>query len=730
MDKIDLNALVDLYGIETSYLDAWGQPSQVSESSQAKLLNMMGVDVSDGEAVDDMLAFSYENTWTSLLQPTLVLKNNEPFSFVVTLPINDATSELTGTLTTEESKTIAFDFVPIDGLLVDVNQSGDIEIHRYLITLSDEVQKQVGLGYHTLDVNFNGELASSKVIMAPERCFTPDMISEGKKPWGFSVQLYSLRSQSNWGMGDFGDLVLLVESAAKLGVDFIGLNPIHTLFPSLPESCSPYGPSSRRWINYLYLDVTQVTGFHCAEVQDIFSQPSFQNELTRLKESEYIDYAGVAALKLPILKTLFNYYKSDVFCNQPTEKAKFDRFVEKGGKSLETQVSYDALVDYYHEKDKNCTSWHGFPNDLAECDSSAVREFINNHKSEIEFYQFLQWQAQSQLEMAQDSAVNAGMSIGLYRDLAVGVSEGSAEVWGNRDLYCTDGSIGAPPDVLGPLGQDWGLPPMHPQRLYEQGYQPIIDLFSSNMQFSGALRIDHVMALLRLWWVPKGDNATEGGYVYYPVDDLLAILALESHRNESLIIGEDLGTVPDEIREKLSASGIYSYRVFFFEQADDGGFFSPSHYPEQSMATLTTHDMPTLIGFWHCLDLEMGKSLGLYPDENVLQNLYAQRHSNKQSILDTLHGHGSVGQDVNNDVNVTGMSEALNVGLHKHLAAGSSRLLSFQLEDWLHMDKPVNVPGTFKEYPNWRRKLSVDIEELFASSFVQTLAKNITHVRQ
>jgi len=322
------------------------------------------------------------------------------------------------------------------------------------------------------------------------------------------------------------------------------------------------------------------------------------------------------------------------------------------------------------------------------------------------------------------------MEIGLYRDLAVGVSEGGAEIWGNKELYCTDVSVGAPPDILGPLGQKWGLPPMDPAQLESQQYQPIIDLFASNMKASGALRIDHVMALLRLWWVHKDDDAGQGVYVNYPVDDLLAILALESHRHKSLVIGEDLGTVPDGIREKLEKNGMFSYCLFFFEQAEDGGFYSPAHYPEQSMATLTTHDMPTLIGFWHCDDLALGKDVGLYPDQEMLNHLYDVRHENKQHILNTLHGHNSIGDNISRDVNYVGMTPELNFAMQTHMAKGSSALLSLQLEDWLQMDKPVNIPGTFHEYPNWKRKLSENIDDIFAKPEIHQLALELNKRRK
>jgi 4-alpha-glucanotransferase len=371
-----------------------------------------------------------------------------------------------------------------------------------------------------------------------------------------------------------------------------------------------------------------------------------------------------------------------------------------------------------------------FPEQYQDAESGAVKRFAKKHAQQVMFYKFLQWQAQVQFEAASKASIDAGMAIGLYRDLAVGVSDGSAEIWSNPELYCTNVSVGAPPDILGPLGQKWGLPPMDPEVLTQQRYQPIVDLFASNMKASGALRIDHAMALLRLWWVHNEDDASEGVYVNYPVDDLLAILALESQRNQALVIGEDLGTVPEAIREKLQQNGVYSYRVFFFEQSEDGGFFSPSHYPEQSMATLTTHDMPTLIGYWHCDDLSLGKEVGLYPDEEVLQTLFESRHENKQQILNTLHGHHSIADDISRDVNYVGMNKALNFGMQKHMATGTSALLSLQLEDWLEMDKPVNIPGTFNEYPNWKRKLSQNIEQIFNRPDLQALAGELTQARK
>ncbi|MEC7633070.1 MAG: 4-alpha-glucanotransferase, partial [Pseudomonadota bacterium] len=574
------------------------------------------------------------------------------------------------------------------------------------------------------------EFARSRLIVAPEACYTPNEIKEGKKIWGLSVQLYCVRSENNWGIGDFSDLALLIEKAAGVGADFIGLNPIHALYPANPNACSPYGPSSRRWLNYLYIDVTAIDGYDDASVQAVVSSDEFKATLEHARNVEHVDYEAVAHVKLAALKAVFDVYDAKYLRKSTKQNKAFKAFVEAGGESLDMLAVYDALQSHLKAEGKDSWGWPVFPQEYKDYYNPAVAKFKSANEQDVKFYLFLQWIAAQQLELASNKATDAGMTIGLYRDLAVGVSEGSAEIWGNKDLYCTGASVGAPPDILGPLGQNWGLPPMDPRKLYEQGYQPIIDLFASNMASSGSLRIDHVMALLRLWWVVKGDNAKDGGYVYYPVDDLLGILALESHRNQSLVIGEDLGTVPEEIRSKLADNGVYSYRVFFFEQAEDGGFFSPSHYPVQSMSTLTTHDMPTLIGYWHCLDLELGKEIGLYPTEEILQTLYADRHENKQAILDTLHGHGSIGDNVGRDVNHTGMNRELNNGMQVHMAGGSSALLSLQLEDWLEMDKPVNIPGTFDEYPNWRRKLTENIESMFDRHDINELASKLTHARK
>ncbi|MGB3727443.1 MAG: 4-alpha-glucanotransferase [Glaciecola sp.] len=721
-----IDYLIEQRGIGSDFVDAWGKPAVIKAENQQTLLRAMGYNIEDGTMLTAQVEDELVERWLRPLAPVIVVRKGEELSISIRVSIEAASTPHTFKFELENGATETFKFIPVDHTLICSQEINDIEWQEYLV-----VVPQINtLGYHGLKLMAGRKIIGrASFIIAPQKCYIPTSIQQGRKIWGLSVQLYCVRSARNWGIGDFSDLSYLTAQAAEQGADFIGLNPIHALYPANPEACSPYGPSSRRWLNYLYIDPEQVPGAEHNDFQSWLSSDDTQSTLSKLRAVDFVDYDGVAALKQTGLELVFKGFNSN-YASSSTEQKRFADFIEQGGESLHTLATFEALQSTLKQEGKPYWGWPVFPEGMRTADTAKVKSFAKKHKALVNFFLFLQWQAAEQFEKASAVAKDSGMEIGLYRDLAVGVSEGSAEIWGNQSLYCTDVSVGAPPDILGPLGQKWGLPPMDPVELVNQQYQPIIDLFSSNMKASGALRIDHVMALLRLWWVHKDDNAGDGAYVNYPVDDLLAILALESERNQSLVIGEDLGTVPAAIREKLQQNGMYSYRVFFFEQAEDGGFFSPSHYPEQSMATLTTHDMPTLIGFWHCDDLALGKEVGLYPDQDVLNDLYDIRHENKQHILNTLHGHGSVSENISRDVHHVGMSKELNFGMQTHMATGSSALLSLQLEDWLQMDKPVNIPGTFNEYPNWKRKLSRNLEDIFKQPEIQQLASQLTTNRK
>ncbi|WP_397470882.1 4-alpha-glucanotransferase [Rheinheimera sp.] len=730
MDAALLAELIAFCGIETEFNDAWGKPTRVSETQQLELLKAQGFDIEDDDTVRLQLLARQLDFWQQPLQQVSVQRLGEPLQVSLQVALEQANTVIALQLTCEDGQHYTCDLTPVDGELTQVIVLDEVEYHQYL----HELPWQLPAGYHQLAIA--GSAQQQRLIITPGHCFQPEQFTRHKQ-WGIALQLYALRSERNWGIGDFTDLSHTLSYLASVGADFIGLNPIHALYPAMPESASPYSPSSRRWLNISYIDVEAMPGFaNCSRTKALVEAPGFVSQISEQRSKDYVDYSGVMQLKLPAMKSLYQWFSEQKSTTAKDINKAFKQFKLQGGDSLQQLALYDALHAHLYQQNSDYWGWPNWPEQYRDPESDAVMQFSKQHSAELDFYCYLQFIAQQQLAQAQQVAKNVGMLLGLYRDLAVGVSEASTEIWSNPQLYCRQASVGAPPDPLGPAGQNWGLPPMYPYQLYKQAYQPIIDLLRANMQYAGALRIDHVMALLRLWWVPKSAATAAGGaYVYYPIMDLLGILALESQRNQAVVIGEDLGTVPDGIRELLSDYGVYSYRVFFFETAADGGYISPQHYPQQAMATLTTHDLPTLIGFWHCDDLRLGKELGLYQDEAQLKQLYAERHANKQRILDSLHGHRIGGDsvlphDYPRSSEHLGMDKTLNYALQRHLAATPSQLLCLQLEDALEMTQPVNVPGTSSEYPNWRRKLSQSLEQWSQREDIRQLFSDISRIRK
>jgi 4-alpha-glucanotransferase len=588
---------------------------------------------------------------------------------------------------------------------------------------------KIPAGYHQLTLTQDAQQWDCRVIVAPKRCYEPDALLAGKKLWGACVQLYTVRSENNWGIGDFGDLSLLLKNVAERGGAFVGLNPIHALYPANPVAASPYSPSSRRWLNVIYIDVSAVEDFRLSDAaQQWWHQPLTQQRLQSVRASDWVDYGEVMPLKLEGLRLAYTQFLKRK--TQDPQVKSLAAFVKQGGESLYLQAAFDALYEHLAKETDVALGWNRWPEQYHDARGPAVRAFCEQHAQDVEFYLWLQWLAETQFTQCYHTSQQHDMPMGLYRDLAVGVVEGGSETWGDGELYCLKASVGAPPDILGPLGQNWDLRPMDPHVMVKRGYQPFIDLLRSNMTSCGALRIDHVMTLLRLWWIPAGETADKGAYVQYPVDDLLAILALESQRHRCMVIGEDLGTVPVEIVSKLREGGVYSYKVLYFERDEENNFRAPQSYPVQAMATITTHDLPTLRGYWQSDDLALGKSLGLYRDEEVLKELYADRARARQGLLDGLHHYDCIPKKTGRKAALMEMTPVINRGLQRYVADSACALLGLQPEDWLDMDAPVNVPGTSDEYPNWRRKLSTSLEEMFADEQVNKLIKDLDKRRR
>jgi len=462
--------------------------------------------------------------------------------------------------------------------------------------------------------------------------------------WGPSVQLYALRSARNWGIGDFGDLAALIEWAAARGAALVGVNPLHALFSHNPSHCSPYSPSTRLAWNALYLDVEAIPEYaECAPARALVESDPFRIRLARLREAPLVDYPGVAAAKQEVLHLLYAR-----FCDAPRSPA----FERSRTDDLRRHAAWEARA-------------------AGEADAG--------------YYEYLQWQADAQLAHCAERATALGMPIGLYLDIAVSVDRAGSEVAAHPELFARRASLGAPPDAFNPNGQDWGLPPPRPDRMRAQGYTHFRRTLAANMRHAGALRIDHVMQLARLYWVPAGFAATEGAYVQYPLEELMAVLAEESRRHRCMVVGEDLGTVPPEVRDAMARAGIPGMRLLRFERDANGGFVAPQDYPREALVALGTHDMPTLAGWladpaFAADRAALAAALGAPPDaENV----------------------------------------------HAYIAATPCRVMLLQPEDALGVAEAWNVPGTTDEHPNWRRKLPLAVEDFARSERLERVVAAI-----
>ena len=565
---------------------------------------------------------------------------------------------------------------------------------------------QLACGYYTLSAETGGKSCFVRLIVAPESVYQPKLLANGGRMNGLTMHLYSLRSERNWGIGDFTDLLNLMKYAAEKKLDFVGINPLHALFTSKPAFASPYSPSSREWLNPIYLDIEKVGAFtYNEQLKNWQAQPKIRQRIAALRVTETVTYTAVWACKRDALQMAFNAFEQDACEAAANERAAFEAFVLEKGEALQGFGLFEALGQYYSRPGQ--VGWQSWPSEFHQPDGEAVEKFARSHEREIRFYMWLQWLCAKQLQEVNQAAAEYGVKLGIYGDLAVGVARGSADTWLNRQDYCMDVSVGAPPDPLGPTGQNWNLPPLNPLMLKHTGYEKFAHLLRENMRLYGVLRIDHVMALCRLWWVLNGKTADFGAYVHYDAEVMFAILALESRRNRCVIIGEDLGTVPDEARHLLNRYQVFSYKVMYFSKGWNG-FQLPEEYPEQAITVISTHDVAPLAGYWIGKDLDTMFKLGTLPDVAAFQTALDEREHDKADLLDKLKETGCLGADVQMPAKA---DEILLGALHKYGALSRSKLYAVQLENLLGVIDNLNVPGVTEGYPNWAQKMPVSLED-------------------
>jgi 4-alpha-glucanotransferase len=526
------------------------------------------------------------------------------------------------------------------------------------------------------------------------------------------VQLYTLRSRDNWGIGDFDDLRALIRWGAAHGAGFIGLNPLHALAPADPDRSSPYSASSRHFLNVLYIAVPSVPEFQeCAAARERLADPEVAGRLCGLRERGLVDYRGVAELKFDILELLYRDFCGRHLALETSRARDFRAFVADGGDLLQKHALFDALDRYCRATFGTASGWQSWPQEFQDVGGAGAASFADEHRWQVEFHVYLQWLAHDQLRAAQSLTRELGMPIGLYGDYAVGANPSGSETWGDQSSYRMGAEIGAPPDPLALRGQGWGIPPQDPSVMEAQRLQGFVRLIRNNMRYYGALRLDHVMSLFRLWWVAAGSPPTEGAYVHYPLEQLLTVLALESVRGACLIVGEDLGVVPDEMRRAMPEYGLYHYKVLLFEKLE-GRFRRPADYVRRALATVTTHDMPTLRSYWEGRDIDLRRRLNLYPSVELESDVIRERERDRELLLEALQEQGL--KPVQPATSAGPFSAELAQALHLYLARTATALAALQIEDLLGMTEPVNVPGTYHEYPNWQRKVTSDIEDIAA----------------
>jgi 4-alpha-glucanotransferase len=642
------------WGIDAAYVDAQGIPRRADDGALAVLIDV----VSQGAAALP----------ARRLPATVVMRQGGAASVVLARPA--ATADW---IITAEGRQVA------TGVASDVlTLPADLPVGSYRLDLLVR-----GTDGHALE--------SATLLVVPGRAFQPTAGDAPLYGWALAVQLYALRSRRNWGHGDFTDLVVLLRVAGELGAAGIALNPLHALFDDDPERASPYSPNSRLFLNPLYIDVDAVPEFPGRAACGL------EAEVERLRATTIVDYGAVARAKIAALRAAYAAFPATA---SEERRQDFAAFREEGGASLLRFAGFEVLRRRYRRP------WWEWPEPWRAPDDAALARLRQAAATEIGFHEFVQWQAERQLAACRAEARRQRLPLGLYGDVAVGVDPAGADAWTHQTVMLRGVSVGAPPDALNRAGQVWGLTTFNPHALEQHEFRPLRQTLAAAMRHAGAIRLDHVLGLSRLFLVPRGFGAEAGAYLRCPFEAMLAVVAQESVRHRCLVIGEDLGTVPQDLRRMLADWGIWSYLVMLFERGPDWGFRPPETYAENALVTFTTHDLPTFSGWWSSHDLTTGAAIGLIPGDTEEQREHA-RHALRQAVAARGLAHGDM---------------VSFVDVARFLAATPSRLLVVALEDVLGMTEQPNVPGTVHEHPNWRHRPPVCLEDLARNAHLTELA--------
>jgi len=677
-----LHQLAHLYGIQTTYYDVNHHRQQASGESLLAILRSLGAPLSALQDVPSAWRERKQALWQRMIEPVIVAWNDKLPLVGVRLPHSEADAVMNCHLKLENSEERQWQWRCDEGKLIE---TGDVDGTRYVVKqmlLSDDLP----LGYHRLTVELRGRQEESLLISAPTKAFSP---SKGQKnrQWGVFIPLYALHTQGSWGAGDYSDLIELTEWTGDMGGQVIATLPLLPSFIDNIFKPSPYLPVSRLLWNEFYLDITRVPELQeCPSAQALLESTLLQNEIRVLRNSALVDYQRQMALKRKVLEELSRHF----FAEESGRQKKLQEFVQ-AKQVVEDYARFRATFD------KQGISWQAWPRPLRE---GPLKEGDYDENDRC-YHLYVQWLAHQQITDVSDKARAIGLQ--LYLDLPVGVHPDGFDVWRERNIFMPDTAAGAPPDTVFTRGQNWEFPPLHPERVREQGYRYLIAYLRHHLQHAGILRIDHVMGFHRLFCIPTGMESRHGVYVRYRPEELYAILALESQLHKAIIVGEDLGTVPSYVRPAMMRHGLHRMYVLHYELASDTKR-GLAPIPSKSVASLNTHDMPPFASFWHGLDIEERRRIGFIDKTGEIEEK-KRLQSMKKALIAFLRDrswlpgaeHGTA---------------AVLKGCLSLLAASRARMVLINMEDlWLET-KPHNIPSTGEEeYPNWRHRAQYTFEQ-------------------
>jgi 4-alpha-glucanotransferase len=676
-----LAELADAAGLSVDWQDANGRPQRVSPEAQRRLLESLGFPAQSPQQIEGSLAELRQRHANPATDPLLTLEQGQATRLSGFAP------EQAYKLTREDGEV----------------QSGRLDPHGCL-------PAQDVPGYHRLEI---GD-ARLTLAVAPPACRSVEELCGKRHAWGLTAQLYSLRRPGDGGLGDTRALEDLARHAANQGADALAISPMHAMFAADPEHYSPYSPSSRLFFNVLHADPANLLGSEAVEWA--IEACDLQEEWARLEQLELIDWPAVAKARQCLLRELYRDFRE----SDGSLLGNFTAFCDAGGDALLQHCRFEALHGHMLGSGES-GDWRNWPEHFRDPRHAAVQRFASQHADDVGFHAFAQWLVARGLESAQTVASGAGMGIGLIADLAVGADCAGSQAWSRQNELLQEVTVGAPPDILNRAGQNWGVSAFSPEGLRRHGFRAFIEMLQANLAHAGGIRIDHVMGLQRLWVIPHGGEPQDGAYLRYPMTDLLRLLALESHRHRALVIGEDLGTVPEGLREELARRNILGMRVLLFEQ-HDGRFIAPQHWPRNALATTSTHDLPSIKGWLAGNDIDWRLRAGHSRPEQESDDR-AGRARESAALADALAEHGRL-QGARED------AEACLQASIDYIGGTPASLVLLPLEDATGIDQQPNLPGPGQLHPNWRRRQTLPVRQLLEQPDTERRLTRLAKARQ